>query len=218
MKTEIKVVGAELAVLGRLLDINTATPVLALTEQDVDAVELRDEDIRYSSDIYVIMQIDEQREAFAHLLCSIQSLTPLPFEKEMVMAKGRTLYATARLVSVAKDTGAIEQEIFSLSPDNAKSALKKNALYKYLAGQPIIIPVADELNLIVGKAFRETWDVLATLGRVRTTTRLYGCMEKDERFSGFALLFGGASMEHLKSLYEAGMAPITADFKHLVEG
>ena len=217
MKTKIKVVGAELAVLRKLIDANTATPVLTLTDQAIDAIDITDEDIRYSSDIYIIMQIDQQRESFAHLLCSIQSLTPIPPQKEMVATRGRTLYATGRLVSVAKDAGAIESDIFNIRPDDAKAALRKNGLHKHLADALSIVPITEELNLIIGKALRETWDVVATLGVVRTTTRLYGCMENGDRFSGFALVFG-AGTEQLKSLYGVGMEPIVADFKHLIKG
>ena len=61
--------------------------------------------------------------------------------------------------------------------------------------------ISDGVFILIGKAYRETWDIINTIRPVLTTFRIEG-KYPDNKFSGFAVFFEN-DLEELKKLYAA---------------
>jgi len=189
-----------------------------ITEDDVRKSTIDDAVKTLSAQsCFVKMGFDDGMDEFFKTLCAIQSSTPygfkeiysLPDSEKSILFSYRILEAIKRLkiIKPLDDITIDTSEII-------ESTIRTN-LYKLLNEEFKIIKIDENLNLLIGKGYRETWDILNGIKQVFTTFRVFGSYEKGEKFSGFVCLFN-SELEEINNIMKTNIAPFVEDFKHFL--
>jgi len=196
------------------------------SQQDIEKIS--EEDVRKSiiddsvktlsaQSCFVKMNFDDNMEEFFKTLCAIQSATPFGFKEIYSLPDSdKSILFSYRILETIKQLKIIKplEEITIDTSQIIESTIKTN-LYKLLNEEFKVIKIDENLNLLIGKGYRETWDILNGIKQVFTTFRVFGSYEKGDKFSGFVCLFN-SELDEINNIMKTNIAPFVEDFKHFL--
>jgi len=202
-----------------------------LPQQDIDS--LKEEDIlkkvEFSEDLiplshsgcFVKLDLVPELDDFFKSICAIASSLVSPVKEVHVIYdqdKKPILFFSYRILEILHKTENLKN-IENLS--NKFDDIVKNVEEKHLVHmlkEPLkIFQIDEEIFLIIGKAHRETWDLLNDLSYVYTTYRLYGSYEKGDKFSGFVCIFRH-NLDKIQKLATSMILGVSDELSQLFEG
>jgi len=163
------------------------------------------------------VDLDESTAKMFEAISAIQASLISPQKEAFIKRneKESKLYFSYRILKVLQKTKTIEGEFKEPSFEEMKNNLIENKIMDLLKSDKLtIIQTDDNLFTIIGKAYRETWDIFADLSYPYTTFRIYGSFKEKNKFSGFVCLFG-SDLEKLKMIYQAQLPGIAKDLQPL---
>ena len=188
-----------------------------LTEDDIKNATVDDVTIGLSAQsCFVKIKYQEELDEFLKMLCAMQSTNLSPYKELAVYAPSKDIYFSFRLLEEIKKTKAVAKlDDIKIDIDDLKQEAIKLNTKQLLTNDLQVVNIDENLSLIIGKAYRETWDILQGINNVYTTFRLFGSYEKKDKFSGFMCLFN-PELNGLKQIFQAGIPPFVEDFKHII--
>ena len=107
-------------------------------------------------------------------------------------------------------------ERLTIKHEDIKESVKDSGVLDLLKGKLQLIQTEEDMNVIIGKAHRETWDMLHDLGYAYTSFRALGCSEKGDKFSGFICLFS-PQIEKAKKFMATDITVLKEDLDSIFE-
>jgi len=190
-----------------------------ITEDDIRNSKIDDQVKSLSSQsCFVKIDFVNEMDEFFKVLSAIQAASPSCFkEVYSIPDKNRSLLFSYRLLETVKKMEIVNSlEEIEIKTEEIIESVIKTGIYKMLNDKFKIIKIDDYLSLLIGKGYRETWDMLNSIKQVFTTFRLFGSFANKDRFSGFVCLFN-SDLEEVFKLTQTNIEPFVEDFKHFLE-
>ena len=160
----------------------------------------------------------ENKEMLENLFITISSISAtLPYGiKEIYLLQKENKTKLIFSYRVWKILSEMDNELNKLEIkfEDIKQNIIKNGMVSSLKNELSIYETGEDMYVLIGKAYRETWDILNDLGYVYSTFRVYGCAEKKDRFSGMMCLFP-SELDKIKEFLNLDSTYVREDLKKL---
>jgi len=199
---EVKILAPETILIAKLFSLHPQEGIEKLTTDDIKKIELTEEDKKLGIDSFYAIEYSPELDSFLGVATAASSTLIRPYYKEVFSLPNKKIYISLRLMEAVKEiTGENPFPDLSLPLDQVKENFIKINLLQMLKEDLKLASIGEGVFILIGKAYRETWDIIHTIRPVLTTFRVEGKYPND-KFSGFSVFFE-SDLEELKKLFAA---------------